>query len=109
MQYGNSVKDVRLLEDYKVRVVFSDDYADDVDLAPLFQSRQGPLLQSLKDPALFGQVYVDGDSIAWPNGYDICPDVLRFYCEQGRVTSKEEMNAYFNPAPTFVLNDKPSK
>jgi hypothetical protein len=30
-----------------------------------------------------------------PNGFDICPDVLRFWCENGRVCQDEETNAHF--------------
>ncbi|CAN5323760.1 hypothetical protein BH09SUM1_BH09SUM1_14280 [soil metagenome] len=30
----------------------------------------------LADPKFFRHVALDGPSIAWPNGYDICPDLL---------------------------------
>jgi hypothetical protein len=37
----------------------------------------GPIFDALReDPALFRDVRVEGGTVAWPNGADICPDVL---------------------------------
>jgi hypothetical protein len=111
MKFLNEVKNISTLGQYRLRVVFKDGYSGEVDLWPLFAQPKGPLTQSFKDPKFFEKAYVDPESdvVAWPNGYDICSDVLRYYCEQGRVTSTEEMNAYFEPESASILNDKPSK
>lgn len=63
------------LEPYVVRVVFSDGEVRDVDIEPLLS---GPIFEPLRDPAMFAQVAVDesGDTIAWPNGADLDPDVI---------------------------------
>ena len=37
----------------------------------------------------------DGNLNFFENGYDICPDVLRFYCERGGVASQTETDAFF--------------
>ena len=38
---------------------------------------QGPVFEPLRaDPALFRQVRVEAGTLAWPNGADLCPDVL---------------------------------
>jgi len=29
-----------------------------------------------KDPAVFAKVRVEGGTVVWPNGADLCPDVL---------------------------------
>ena len=110
MKFGNHVKSVATLGDYRLRVVFKDGFVGEVDLRPLFANPKGPLTEPFRDPAFFQQVYVDPETfvVAWPNSYDICSDLLRYYCEQGRVTSKEEMNAYFAPEPAAsALHDKP--
>ncbi|MEP6663284.1 MAG: DUF2442 domain-containing protein [Verrucomicrobiota bacterium] len=109
MKYSNKVKAFTLLSDYRVRVTFNDGYDGEVDLWPLFEHPRGPMTEPFRSPSFFQKAFLDHGILSWPNSYDICADVLRYYCEQGRVTSKEEMNAYFNPEPTFVLNDKPSK
>ncbi|MBM4440452.1 MAG: DUF2442 domain-containing protein [Candidatus Rokubacteria bacterium] len=37
----------------------------------------GPIFEALRvDPALFRDVRVEGGTVVWPNGADICPDVL---------------------------------
>ena len=112
MKYLNDVKGVRPLGDYRVRVVFKDGYIGEVDLWPLFERPKGPMTEPFKDPEFFQRVQVDPEThvVAWPNGYDICSDVLRFYCEQGRVTSKDEMNAYFAQEEyAAAFHDKPKQ
>ena len=108
MKFLNEVKGVRPLGGYRVRVVFGDGYIGEVDLWPLFAKPKGPLTEPFQDPMFFQKVYVDPETrvVAWPNGYDICSDVLRYYCEQGRVTSREEMNAYFTESGS-VLKEEP--
>jgi len=44
------------------------------------------------------KAYLDHGVMTWPNSYDICPDVLRFWCEEGRITAQTETNAHFAPA-----------
>ena len=63
------------LDPYVVRVVFADGEIRDVDIEPLLD---GPVFRPLRDPALFAQVAVDeySETIVWPNGADLDPDVL---------------------------------
>lgn len=63
------------LEPYVVRVVFSDGEVRDVDIEPLLS---GPVFEPLRDVEMFERVAVDevGDTIAWPNGADLDPDVI---------------------------------
>ena len=112
MKYLNDVKGVRALGGYRLCVVFRDGYVGEVDLWPLFADPKGPLTEPFHDVEFFQRVYVDPEIrvAAWPNGYDLCSDVLRYYCEQGCVTSNEEMNEYFtHEEPISVLHDKPTQ
>ena len=63
------------LDPYVVRVVFADGEVRDVDIEPLLG---GPLFAPLRDPAAFAQVEVDefAETVVWPNGADLDPDVL---------------------------------
>ena len=114
MRYGNEVKEVRALGGYRLEVVFTDGFTGEVDLWPSFENPRGPMTVPFKDAAFFQQVNVDPELgvVTWPNGYDICSDVLRYYCELGRVATREELGAYFEPSPTtggaLTLNDKPT-
>ena len=90
MTLNNAVRSVRVVRDYTVRVVFADSFVGEVDLRGLFSTHAGKLVDELRDSERFRQVRVENGAVTFPNGYDICPDVLRFYCEVGRVTSRGE-------------------
>ena len=112
MKYLNDVKGIRPLSGYRVRVVFKDGYIGEVDLWPLFENPKGPLTEPFNDPQFFQKVSIDPEThvVTWPNGYDICSDVLRYYCEQGRITSQEEMTGYFTQEESAsALHDKPKQ
>jgi hypothetical protein len=113
MKYLNKVKHVRLLDEYRLSVTFRDGFVGEIDLWPAFENPRGPLTREFHEPGFFRQVYLDHGTVSWPNGYDICSDVLRYYCELGRVATQEEVNAYFARSPqtageTLVMNDKPN-
>ena len=67
--------DVKPGEGCFVHLTFSDGTEKDIDLTPY---RKGPVFEPLQDPARFREVAVDPElgTIVWPNGADICPDVL---------------------------------
>ena len=69
------VADVTPLGSYVVRLRFDDGTEKELDLGPYLR---GPVFEPLRDPDKFREVYVDKDlgTIVWPNGADMCPDVL---------------------------------
>ena len=70
------VKSVKILEGFRVRLMFTDETEREVDLEPFFK---GPVFEPLRtDQAKFGEVRVDPElgTLVWPNGADVCPDVL---------------------------------
>jgi hypothetical protein len=72
------IKSVRVLEGYRVKLGFTDGTAKSLDLTPFLE---GPVFEELKaDRTLFEAVKVETElgTIVWPNGADICPDVLRW-------------------------------
>lgn len=74
----NDVVEVRPLDRYRVFLRFDDGRAGEVDLAPLLAPFDG-VFAALRDKTYFDQVCVRSDigTIVWPNGTDLCPDVLR--------------------------------
>jgi hypothetical protein len=66
---------VELKSGLTIHLRFSDGTERDIDLTPYLV---GPVFDPLRDPARFAEVSVDPDlgTIVWPNGADICPDVL---------------------------------
>ncbi|MFZ2643767.1 MAG: hypothetical protein WA117_22435 [Verrucomicrobiia bacterium] len=78
-----------------VRLKFSDGFAATLDLLPALR---GPVFATLKRPEKFREVAVQDGTLVWPSGADICPSVLRYWCELGRVCSQEELDAHFSAA-----------
>ena len=70
------IRDVELLHDYTLRLDFNDGSTREVDLE---SELRGPMFEPLRDPEEFRKVIVDPElgTIAWPNGADLDPDVLR--------------------------------
>jgi uncharacterized protein DUF2442 len=68
------IREVKALEGFKLRLALTDGSVIERDVSRLLM---GPVFEPIrKDPALFAKVMVDGGTLVWPNGADLCPDVL---------------------------------
>jgi len=54
-------------------VTFDDGTIGIVDFQPWLE---GPIFEPLKDVAYFRRFFLDGGTVAWPNGADIAPETL---------------------------------
>ncbi|MGI8965991.1 MAG: DUF2442 domain-containing protein [Limisphaerales bacterium] len=111
MSEMNEVKACRVLEEYKIELIFSDGFCGVIDFENHVKQARGPMLKPLQDLKIFHQAGIDSElgTIAWPNGYDICPDVLRYWCELGRVCSQEQLDEAFASNEDHVLKEKYEK
>jgi hypothetical protein len=68
---------VGALKPYVVELTFTDGSTGRVDLASWIVGGAG-LVEELNDPGFFVRVRVDPEAgtIVWPNGVDVCPDLL---------------------------------
>jgi len=68
---------VRPLDQFKLELGFSDGTAGVVDLSRWIVGHSG-VFGALNDAALFRQVGIEpeGGTVVWPNGADLCPDML---------------------------------
>jgi len=68
---------VRHLRDYELELSFSDGTTATLDLRPRVTNRGG-VFKPFESVEFFKQVRVDQEAgtIVWPNGVDLCPDVL---------------------------------
>ena len=58
---------------FRIRLTFNDGLEASVDFHPWLT---GPVFQPLKQPAYFRKFFVDGGTVAWPNGADVAPETL---------------------------------
>lgn len=56
-----------------IQVQFSDGASGRVDFR---QWLNGPVFEPLRDLSYFKRFFVDGGTVAWPNGADIAPETL---------------------------------
>jgi hypothetical protein len=77
MQTCATVTAARVLDGYRIEVTFSDGVCGIVDLSNRIIGRGG-VFAPLVDPRFFRRVTVDHQlgTTVWPNGADICPDLL---------------------------------
>lgn len=72
-----TVTAVQALEPFRVHVTFADGFEREIDLEP---ELWGPVFEPIRnDPAYFRQVFVSGDTIAWPNEADFAPETLYYW------------------------------
>jgi len=58
---------------FRIHLTFNDNLQGTVD----FQGwLQGPVFEPLKDRDYFQQFFIEGGTVAWPNGADIAPETL---------------------------------
>jgi hypothetical protein len=68
------IREVKALEGFKIRLTLTDGSVIERDVSRLLV---GPVFEFIrKDPAVFAKVRVEGGTVVWPNGADLCPDVL---------------------------------
>ena len=68
-----SVTKAKYVRDYLIEVKFNDGTKKVID----FESwLTGPIFKPLKNKNYFKKFFVDGPTIAWPNGADIAPETL---------------------------------
>jgi len=68
-----SVTKAKYVKDYLIEVKFNDGTRKIIDFK---QWPTGPIFRPLKSKDYFKTFFIDGPTIAWPNGADIAPETL---------------------------------
>lgn len=76
---------VRRAGRFRIRLVFKDKRTKTVDFRPWLK---GPMFAPLRDVKYFQRFFLDGGTVAWPNGADIAPEALYEAEDVGSVGSK---------------------
>jgi hypothetical protein len=82
--YLPGVVRARYISDYVIQVHFDDGTVKRVDMSQWFK---GPVFEPLKRKPYFRKLFIEGATVAWPNGVDISPEAL-YAAEDRRKTSR---------------------
>lgn len=63
--------DVKNVGPHQLELAFSDNSVGVFNGAKYLASRQGPLLENLRDPAYFARCFIDSGALCWPNGLEL--------------------------------------
>lgn len=80
MKLGTRLRSIESVDVERRRVclTYTDGFRGEVDLAFLFEEPKGkPLVCEILRGNLFGKCFVESGALAWPNGFELCPDALR--------------------------------
>lgn len=61
---------------FKVKLKFSDGIIGEVNLGFIFSKPKNLAAEIIKGN-LFTKCYIESGALAWPNGFELCPDSLR--------------------------------
>jgi hypothetical protein len=68
------IREVQPLDGFKLKLTLTDGSVIERDVSSLLV---GPVFEKIRsEPALFAQVRAQEGAILWPNGADLCPDML---------------------------------
>ncbi|HUE90356.1 MAG TPA: DUF2442 domain-containing protein [Vicinamibacterales bacterium] len=59
--------------DHRIRLKFNDNSEKTVDFRGWLN---GPVFEPLRDVAYFRRFFIEGGTVAWPNGAEIAPETL---------------------------------
>ena len=73
---------------FRIHLTFNDLSEGTVDFRYWLE---GPVFEALKDPKCFREFFVDGWTVAWPNGADIAPETLYAAAGSPRTRAKRPL------------------
>jgi len=73
MSYLPEINRAKRVNGFIIAMRFNDGTEKHVDISQWFR---GPVFKALKDPKFFAKFFVEGGTLAWPNGVDIAPEAL---------------------------------
>lgn len=87
MKLGTQIKRVVRVdpERFEVTLQYTDGFSGTVDLSFIFGSpKKRPLVLEILRGGLFAKCFVESGALAWPNGFELCPDAIRSWLGKRR-------------------------
>jgi hypothetical protein len=73
MAFLPSVVEAQYRGGHRIRLIFNDGAEGRINFRPWLK---GPVFEPLKDLDYFRRFFVEGGTVAWPNGADVAPETL---------------------------------
>ncbi len=91
---GNKIKRIARVDEEAstVSLQFADGTTGDVSLSHIFDHPKGLAAEILRG-GMFGSCFIENGALAWPNGFELCPDALR-----ARLVTTPERATRLSPA-----------
>ena len=80
---GRRLRSVRLLGEHRLGLHFHDGLITELSFLGWLVENRAAMSDPLIDETFFAQVFLDRGVLTWPNGFDLHPDTLRQWAEQG--------------------------
>jgi hypothetical protein len=74
-------------DDYTIELEFSDGAQGYFNLHDYLMSRQGSLLEPLRNPEFARRCFVDAGALCWPHGLELSPERLRGECHLSKIVA----------------------
>jgi hypothetical protein len=88
MSYLPQVVGARYISGFIVSTRFDDGSEKYIDVSQWFK---GPVFEPLKNPKFFKKFFIEGGTLAWPNGVDIAPEALYAARESSKKRDNKRM------------------
>jgi len=105
------IRKVDYLSDYKLTLTFTDKKVKVIDLKKYSNAKPETVFYPFKDKDFFKAVKVDKHTgtIVWPNGVDLCPDVLYKEGKEVKgVAKKPSTKRQVKPSPSTSAKPRTS-
>ncbi len=85
MNLGNKIKKIISINEdsYTIKIKYVDGLIINVDLSLIFKNPKNLAAEIIKG-GLFTKCYIESGALAWPNGFELCPDSLRMKIKEKR-------------------------
>ena len=90
MRYLPEVNRAKRVKGFVIAMRFNDGTEKHIDISQWFK---GPVFKALKDPKFFAKFFLEGGTLAWPNGVDIAPETL-YGAVDVRTATKKKTKAW---------------
>jgi hypothetical protein len=89
MKVGSRIKKLGKIdqERFLISLIYEDGFRGVADLSHLFAQTQRRLTAEILRGDMFTRCFINNGALAWPNGYELCPDTLRAIIEAAQKRS----------------------